>query len=101
MAALFNVVLRKATYHFRRGVPLDLRPQLRRRELVRSLATSDPRTAKLRACQLYVASEIRACYADYCVGRWQRADGATGDLTVLRMVCRDTCGADEIRPPVR
>ncbi len=57
MAALFNVVLRKATYHFRRGVPLDLRPQLRRRELVRSLATSDARAAKLRACRLYIASE--------------------------------------------
>lgn len=57
MAALFNVVLRKTTYHFRRGVPLDLRARLRRRELVRSLATSDPRTAKLRACRLYVASE--------------------------------------------
>ncbi|WP_156387727.1 site-specific integrase [Methylobacterium sp. Leaf399] len=57
MAALFNVVLRKTIYHFRRRVPDDLRPCLERRELVRSLATSDPRTAKLRACRLYVASE--------------------------------------------
>ncbi|MCJ2108086.1 hypothetical protein MKK70_22465 [Methylobacterium sp. E-041] len=57
-------------------------------------------------CRRY--PEIRACYADYCVGRWERVDGATvdyvvkpDDLTVLKTVCRDTCGADEIRPPAR
>ncbi|MEE7504048.1 hypothetical protein [Methylobacterium mesophilicum] len=57
-------------------------------------------------CKRY--PEIRACYTDYCVGRWERADGATvdyvvkpDDLTVLKTVCRDTCGADEIRAPVR
>ncbi|MGY2048236.1 hypothetical protein [Methylobacterium sp. JK268] len=57
-------------------------------------------------CKKY--PEIRACYADYCVGRWERADGATVDyvvkpdtLEVLKIVCRDTCSADEIRPHVR
>lgn len=57
MAGLFNVVLRGTVYHFRRGVPDDLRRRLKRRELVRSLGTGDIRAAKLAACRLYVASE--------------------------------------------
>ncbi len=57
MAAITNAVRRGGIFHFRRRVPDDLRPCLGRRELVCSLATSDPRTAKLRACRLYVASE--------------------------------------------
>ena len=36
---------------------LACEPTLRLTEMVRSLGTSDARTAKLRACQLYVASE--------------------------------------------
>ncbi|MCJ2031337.1 site-specific integrase [Methylobacterium sp. J-043] len=57
MSARSNFVLRGTVFHFRRGIPDDLRKRIGRRELVRSLATSDARTAKLRACQLYVASE--------------------------------------------
>lgn len=40
--------------------------------------------------------------------RWECADGATLDYVVkpdtfeaLKTVCRDTCGADEIRRPAR
>ncbi|WP_332839838.1 DUF6538 domain-containing protein [Methylobacterium sp. Leaf118] len=51
------MVLRGIVYHFRRGVPDDLRQRLNRRELVRSLGTGDIRAAKLAACRLYVASE--------------------------------------------
>ncbi|KQO59118.1 MULTISPECIES: DUF6538 domain-containing protein [unclassified Methylobacterium] len=57
MAPIANVVLRGRTFHFRRRVPTGLQPKLRLTEMVRSLGTSDGRTAKLRACQLYVASE--------------------------------------------
>lgn len=57
MRSIANVVLRGRVFHFRRRVPDGLRTRLRLNELVRSLATGDLRTAKLRACQLYVASE--------------------------------------------
>ncbi|WP_197031029.1 DUF6538 domain-containing protein [Methylobacterium sp. 10] len=57
MAPIANVVLRGRTFHFRRRVPTGLRATLRLNEMVRSLGTSDARTAKLRACQLYVASK--------------------------------------------
>ncbi|WP_051092907.1 site-specific integrase [Methylobacterium sp. 77] len=57
MAPIANVVLRGRTFHFRRRIPTGLQPKLRLTEMVRSLGTSDARTAKLRACQLYVASE--------------------------------------------
>ncbi len=57
MVSIANVVLRGRIFHFRRRVPDGLRPRLRLDELVRSLATSEMRTAKLRACQLYLASE--------------------------------------------
>ncbi|MCF4124929.1 MULTISPECIES: hypothetical protein [Methylobacterium] len=59
-------------------------------------------------CRKY--PEIRACYDNgaYCVGRWERADSATVDyvvkpdtLEVLNIVCRDTCGVDEIQRPAR
>ncbi len=50
MASRSNFVLRGTVCHFRRGIPDDLRKRIGRRELVRSLATSDARTAKLRAC---------------------------------------------------
>jgi hypothetical protein len=52
-----HVVLRGRTFHFRRVVPAQLRLLIGRRELLRSLGTSDPRTARLRAAQLYLASE--------------------------------------------
>lgn len=57
MRSIANVVLRGRVFHFRRHVPGSLRPRLRLDELVRSLATSDPHTAKLRAYQLYLISE--------------------------------------------
>nr|WP_279356398.1 DUF6538 domain-containing protein [Methylobacterium indicum] len=38
-------------------MPDTLRPRLRLTELVRSLATSDLRAAKARACRVYLASE--------------------------------------------
>jgi hypothetical protein len=57
VVSIANVVLRGRIFHFRRRVPDGLRPRLRLDELVRSLATSEMRTAKLRACQLYLASE--------------------------------------------
>lgn len=57
MRSIANVVLRRRVFHFRRRVPDGLRPRLRLDELVRSLATADPRTAKLRAYRLYLASE--------------------------------------------
>ncbi|GJE61809.1 hypothetical protein MPOCJGCO_3935 [Methylobacterium trifolii] len=57
MSARSNIILRGTIFHFRRGVPDDLRTLIRRSELVRSLATSIARTAKLRACRSYLASE--------------------------------------------
>lgn len=57
MGSVANVVQRGRTFHFRRRVPIDLRRRLGRHELVRSLGTSDIRTAKLKACRLYVAAE--------------------------------------------
>lgn len=57
MAAIPNVVRRGGTSHFRRMVPLSLRPLLGRAELVRTLGTGDTRTAKVRAFELYVHSE--------------------------------------------
>ena len=52
-----HLIRRGRTYHFRRVVPEGLRPLIGRRELLRSLRTTRPRTARLRAAQLYVASE--------------------------------------------
>jgi integrase len=49
--------LRGRAFYFRRRVPADLRERLGRRELVRSLATVDPRAARTRAYRLYLASE--------------------------------------------
>ncbi len=57
MGRIANVVLRGRAFYFRRRVPADLRERLGRRELVRSLAIVDPRAARTRACQLYLASE--------------------------------------------
>lgn len=52
MGSIANVVLRGRIFHFRRRVPDTLRPRLRLQELVRSLATTDLRAAKARACQV-------------------------------------------------
>ncbi len=57
MASIGNVVQRRGIFHFRRVVPTDLRIRIGRCELVRSLATGDPRDAKMRASQLYLVSE--------------------------------------------
>ncbi|TXM64826.1 site-specific integrase [Methylobacterium sp. WL12] len=57
MGEIGHVVLRGRTFHFRRVVPAHLRLLIGRREFLRSLGTSDPRTARLRAAQLYLASE--------------------------------------------
>jgi integrase len=57
VASIGNVVLRSGIFHFRRIVPVELRVKVGRRELVRTLATGDPRTAKIFASQLYVESE--------------------------------------------
>ncbi|AWN49472.1 hypothetical protein DK419_26625 [Methylobacterium terrae] len=100
--------LRTGEYYEGQAYPADY--DERRQELLGAKAKPLPRTKDevcLRDfCRKY--PEIRACYADYCVGRWERADGATLDyvvkpetLEVLKIVCRDTCSADEIRPHVR
>ncbi len=57
MARLTNVIRRAGIFHFRRFVPAGLRVRLQRRELVRSLETTVPSAAKLRADLLYRASE--------------------------------------------
>ncbi len=57
MGSIANVVLRGRVFHFRRRVPDTLRPRLGLKELVRSLATTDLRAAKARACRVYLASE--------------------------------------------
>ena len=100
--------LREGEFYAGQAYPADYAE--RRTELLGAKAKPLPRVAGETCihafCKRY--PEIRACYADYCVGRWERADGATvdyvvkpDDLTVLKTVCRDTCGADEIRPPAR
>lgn len=57
MGGIANLVLRGRVFYFRRRVPADLWERLGRRELVRSLATADPKAARARACQLYLGSE--------------------------------------------
>lgn len=57
MAAPSNIVRRGRIFHFRRAVPADLRDRLKRRELVRSLGACGPRSARLRADELYWLSE--------------------------------------------
>jgi hypothetical protein len=52
-----NIARRGGVFHFRRAVPKALRSRLRRQELVRTLATSNPQEARLRACELYLLSE--------------------------------------------
>lgn len=58
MGSIPNVVRRGTIYHFRRAVPLALCPRLRRCELLRSLQTSKPLTARARTSELYAMSEI-------------------------------------------
>ncbi|KQQ19560.1 hypothetical protein ASF56_21740 [Methylobacterium sp. Leaf122] len=100
--------LREGEFYAGQAYPADYAE--RRTELLGAKATPLPRTPADTCTQPFCKRypEIRACYADYCVGRWERADGATvdyvvrpDDLTVLQTVCRDTCGADEIRPQAR
>ncbi|NFV81878.1 DUF6538 domain-containing protein [Magnetospirillum aberrantis] len=57
MRSIPNAVRRGNTFHFRRAVPTDIRAILGRRELTRSLDTSDARDARIRARQLYIVSE--------------------------------------------
>ncbi|MFD0934749.1 DUF6538 domain-containing protein [Methylobacterium trifolii] len=57
MDAIANTVLRGRIFYFRRRVPADLRERLGLRELVRSLATTDLRAARVCTCRLYLASE--------------------------------------------
>ena len=57
MASIGYVVLRQGVFHFRRVVPTDLRIRIGRCELVRTLATGDPRDARMHASQLYLVSE--------------------------------------------
>lgn len=54
---LRNVVQRNRIFHFRRGIPLDLRPRFGRREITCSLRTSDLHLAGIRARELYLAAE--------------------------------------------
>lgn len=54
---LRNVVQRNRIFHFRRGIPLDLRPCFRRREITCSLRTSELHLAGIRARELYLAAE--------------------------------------------
>lgn len=102
--------LREGEFYAGNAYPADY--DERRTELLSDKAkaltrlTSEPCTHPF--CKRY--PEIRACYdgGAYCVGRWERSDGATvdyvvkpDDLTVLKTICRDTCGADEVRPQAR
>lgn len=57
MRAVPNTVRREGIYHFRRGIPLSLRPVLSRRELSCSLKTGNPGLAATRSRTLYVRSE--------------------------------------------
>ena len=56
MGGLANLVLRERIFYFRRRVPADLQERLGRREIVRSLGTTNPRTARSNACRLYLAA---------------------------------------------
>jgi integrase len=56
-ARLLNVIRRGGIFHFRRIVPVTLRPRLGRSELVRSLSTSHQPSARLRADLLYRHSQ--------------------------------------------
>lgn len=100
--------LREGEFYAGQAYPADYTE--RRAELLGEKAKPLSRTAADTCphafCKQY--PEIRACYAGYCVARWERANGATVDfvvkpdtLEVRKTVCRDTCGADEIRPPAQ
>lgn len=52
-----HLILRGRVFHFRRAVPADMRPLMRRRELSCSLRTSDLVDAKHRALRLYLAAD--------------------------------------------
>jgi hypothetical protein len=52
-----NVVQRNRIFHFRRGIPLDLRARFRRREITCSLRTAELHLAGIRARELYLAAE--------------------------------------------
>ncbi|WP_248311413.1 site-specific integrase [Bosea sp. ASV33] len=54
---LRNVVQRNRIFHFRRVIPLDLRPRFGRREITCSLRTSELHLAGIRARRLYLAAE--------------------------------------------
>jgi hypothetical protein len=56
---------RRSTYAFasRTVVPIDLRPLVRRREIVRSLETSDLKDARLRAAQW--EGHVPGCSGNY------------------------------------
>ncbi|MEW9616452.1 DUF6538 domain-containing protein [Shinella sp. S4-D37] len=57
LAVPSNVVRRGRMFHFRRVVPADLRDGLKRRAFVRTLGACSPRTARLRADELYRLTE--------------------------------------------
>ncbi len=102
--------LRDGEYYEGHAYPADY--DERRAELIGEKGKPLPR-AKAEVCTHAFCRkypEIRACYDNgaYCVGRWRRGDSAVVDyvvkpdtLEVLKIVCRDTCAADEIRPHVR
>lgn len=52
-----NTIRRAGVYHFRRGIPISLRGAIGRRELFRSLQTSDAMLARSRSRRLYLQSE--------------------------------------------
>lgn len=54
---LRNVIQRNRIFHFRRGIPLDLRSRFRRREITCSLRTSELHLAGIRSRELYLAAE--------------------------------------------
>ncbi|WP_460930020.1 DUF6538 domain-containing protein [Shinella zoogloeoides] len=57
LAVPSNVVRRGRMFHFLRVVSADLRDRLKRREFVRTLVACSPRTARLRADELYRLTE--------------------------------------------
>ncbi|WP_298951130.1 DUF6538 domain-containing protein [uncultured Methylobacterium sp.] len=97
MGSIANVVLRGRIFHFRRRVPDTLRPRLRLKELVRSLATTDLRAANpsLRSTTI---PAIVTQVARYRATLTEQADRLAESYPTL---CRDLVRLDALRRAVR
>ena len=60
MASVAQHLFRRTdgTYYLRCRIPVDLVPIIGRRELRRSLATADPRQAKIKVTRLYIRLQV-------------------------------------------